>query len=103
MKLAIALAVVASACSPSGDVCTGITVTKSNVDLEITTAAKYFSRYQLCVKGPRSKACKSFPIHEADAGSYASTVRWNTNFPDQGKGLYRVTWQYYGKTLTFRR
>ena len=62
MKLAVAFAVVATACSPSGDVCTSITVKQDDVDLQIRTAEKCFPRYRLCVTGPKGKVCKVFPI-----------------------------------------
>ena len=89
-------------CSESGDVCTSIEVKSGSLMFEITTAANYFLSYRLCVKGPKSKVCKTFPMREADRGSYSSKVRWRGNFPYQGAGLYKVTWQYSAKTLSFR-
>lgn len=93
---------IASYCSESGDVCTGISVTNGSLMLEISTFANYFLSYKLCVKGPASKTCKTFPMREADRGSYGSRVRWRGNFPNQGPGVYKVTWQYSAKTLSFR-
>jgi hypothetical protein len=89
-------------CSPSGDVCVQVVAQTSDVLLEISAVAKYFSSYRLCVRGPKTRVCKSFPIHSTGAG-YGSTVSWKTNFPNQGHGTYRVTWSASAKTLSFTR
>lgn len=91
-----------SYCSPSGDVCIQVISQKSDVLLEITTVAKYFASYRLCVRGPKSRVCKSFPIH-ASGSEYGSTVSWKKSFPDQGHGTYHVTWDTSAKTLSFTR
>jgi hypothetical protein len=55
---------VASYCSESGDLCYGITKDPAGtIRFQLTTAAKYFSRYRLCVRpmGMAAK-CKSFPV-----------------------------------------
>jgi hypothetical protein len=91
-----------SYCSPSGDVCIQVLSQKTDVLLEITTVAKYFASYRLCVQGPKSRVCKSFPIH-ASGSEFDSTVSWSKNFPNQGHGTYRVTWSYSAKTLSFTR
>jgi hypothetical protein len=94
---------IAGGCSASGDVCTEIGVSGGALVLGISTQAKYFPSYQLCVKGPKSKVCKSFAIRApAKAGdTYFSKVAWRKNFPNQGPGVYRVTWGA-GKPLSFR-
>ena len=93
-----------SYCSPSGDVCVAVREQPRGVVLlEISTAALYFSRYRVCVRGPKSRVCRSFPVRKTSAGGAGSTINWRRNFPYQGHGLYRVTWSYSAKTLTFRR
>jgi hypothetical protein len=93
---------IASYCSPSGDVCTGVFNRGGAVVLRVSTAANYFMRYRLCVRGPASRVCKVFPMRKTARG-YDSQVRWAANFPNQGHGVYRVTWQYSAKALAFRR
>jgi hypothetical protein len=97
---------IASHCSESGDVCYGIFRRDGAVFLDITTFARYFERYRLCVVGPRGRvACRSFPIRR-QAQLWGSSVRWHTNFPREGPGRYRVTWRLgsrpLGPALTFR-
>ena len=95
----------ATYCSPSGDVCFGVFRRDGTVFLDVTTFARYFTRYRLCVDGPIGReVCKSFPIRKRGE-NYASSVRWNTNFPREGPGRYRVTWKLQarlGPTLSFR-
>ncbi len=91
-----------SYCSPSGDVCIQVVSQKTDVLLEITTVAKYFTSYRLCVHGPKSRVCKSFGIH-ASGSEYGSTVSWTKSFPNQGHGVYRATWSASAKTLSFTR
>jgi hypothetical protein len=91
-----------SYCSPSGDVCVQVVTQKSDVLLEISTVAKYFNSYLVCVQGPKSRVCKSFPIHTSGS-EYGSTVSWKKSFPNQGHGTYRVTWNASAKTLSFTR
>ena len=94
-----------SYCSPSGDVCYGIFRRQGAVFLEISTFARYFSRYRLCVDGPRrGEVCRSFPIRRRGT-VFGSAVRWNANFPRERAGVYRVTWKLQsrlGPTLSFR-
>jgi hypothetical protein len=89
-------------CSSSGDVCIQVVAQKTDVQLKISTVAKYFTSYRLCVRGPKSKVCKSFKVHSTGPG-YGSTVSWKTNFPNQGHGTYRATWSASAKTLSFTR
>jgi hypothetical protein len=91
-----------SYCSPSGDVCIQVATQNGDVLLEITTVAKYFSSYKLCVRGPKSRVCKSFPIH-ASGSEFDSKVSWKKNFPNQGHGAYHATWSASAKTLDFTR
>ena len=81
-----------SYCSPSGDVCYGIHKAGAAHNFKLTLAAKYFSRYRICVKPlGRAATCKSFPVKKTGA-QWGGTVRWQRNFvhaPDR----YRVTWR----------
>ena len=98
-------------CSPSGDVCYGIFKIRGAVVLQITTAARYFRRYTLCVRPPGSGAagvlrCGSFPLFRGAGSTWSSSVRHARQFPTVGAGIYRVTWksagQALGPTLRFR-
>ncbi len=90
-----------SYCSPSGDVCIGISHKSGDVWLEISTPNKYFSTYKLCVAGPKNKVCHTYAIKKSGAG-YDSKVSWSKSFPNQGHGTYKVTWSYSAKSLSFK-
>jgi hypothetical protein len=99
----------ASYCSPSGDVCYGAIKRNGIIRLEITTAARYFRRYTLCVKPPGPGAsgyrrCGSFPIFR-HGSTWSSSVRLD-RFPVTEPGICRVTWKRrgtpLGPTLRFR-
>ena len=101
----------AAYCSPSGDVCYGVVDRGGSIRLELTTAARYFGRYTLCVKPPGSGAaglrrCGSFPVFRAGGGTWGSSVRLRRQFPASQGGVYRVTWrlsaQPLGPTLRVR-
>ena len=101
----------AGSCSPSGDVCYGIVDRGGDIRLELTTAARYFGRYTLCVKPPGGGAaglrrCGSFPVFRAGGGTWAGSVRLRRQFPASQAGVYRVTWrldtQPLGPTLRVR-
>src|SRR3954470_7162728 len=78
-------------CSRSGDVC--YQATGSPIKLKISTAAKYFSRYRLCITNPhRVRECHRFRVHKAARGTYASTVSWPKHFEYGGKGNYKARW-----------
>ena len=91
---------VASHCSSSGDVCYGIF--KSNlgaVRFQLTTAAKYFPRYRICVRPLGQKTtCKSFSVRKVGA-NWGGKVSWQKNFPMAGPRRYRVTWSQRGHRL----
>jgi hypothetical protein len=104
---------IASYCSPSGDVCYGVFGRAGKPFLRITTAARYFGRYTLCVQlvGPGGGAdhvrrCGSFPVFRAGGGTYGSTVNYTKQYPVKVRGRYRVTWKAFGSALgpplTFR-
>ena len=91
---------IASHCSASGDVCYGIF--KGNlgaIRLQLTTAAKYFSRYRICVRPlGQTATCKSFPVKKVGA-NWGGKVSWQKNFPKAGPRRYRVTWSQHGRRL----
>src|SRR5918992_5696831 len=96
----------ATYCSPSGDVCYGITNKRGVIRLHLGLAARYFARYRICVRPPRgATTCRSFPVKKTGA-AYGGAVRWQRNFPSRGPGVYRVRWrlgtQALGPALTFR-
>lgn len=94
---------IASYCSPSGDVCYGIFDRGGAVYLELSTAARYFGRYRLCVLPPGAGAagrqrCRSFPLLRRGPG-WGSSVKYSRQFPVVGPGTYRVTWKLGAKPL----
>jgi hypothetical protein len=104
---------IASYCSPSGDVCYGIFRRSGHVSLEITTAARYFQRYTLCVQRIRpagggaasAQRCGSFPVFGQRFGSYGSRIHYTKQYPVKSAGTYRVTWKApaaLGPSLRFR-
>jgi hypothetical protein len=98
---------IGSYCSPSGDLCFGVVNRSGAVYLEITTFARYFGRYRLCVRPPAAgvERCGSFPIRR-QGPVWGGSVRYGRQFPVMGPGLYRVTWKLgakpLGPTLRFR-
>jgi hypothetical protein len=101
---------IASYCSPSGDVCLGIVNRSGAVHLELSTAARYFDRYRLCVRPPGGGAvgplrCGSFPVLRRGPG-WGSSVKYARQYPVVGPGTYRVSWRLgakpLGPTLRFR-
>jgi len=91
---------VASHCSSSGDVCYGIFKSKLGaVRFQLTTAAKYFARYRICVRPLGQTArCKSFRVRKVGT-NWGGTVSWQKNFPTAGPRRYRVTWKQHGRRL----
>jgi len=92
---------VKSYCSPSGDVCYGIfrNASGTSYTFRLTLAAKYFPRYQVCVRpGGQIRTCKSFPVRKTGS-SWGGTVVWQRNFPVRGPRGYRVTWRRHGHRL----
>jgi hypothetical protein len=80
-----------SYCSPSGDVCYGIFKVSGTHSFRLTLAARYFSRYRICVKPVgRAATCKSFPVKTG--AQWGGKVSWERNFP-HAAGRYRVSWR----------
>ena len=97
---------IASYCSPSGDVCYGVVNRSGAVYFELTTFARYFLRYRLCVRPPVGAVrCRTFAMKPA-GNNWASVVRFARNFRLAGPGVYRATWRLgssrLGPTLRFR-
>ena len=97
---------IASYCSTSGDVCYGIFKRSGKLSLEITTAARYFNRYTLCVRRlpPRStpayaQRCRSFPVVRQGGSTWGSHVNYARRFPLMFAGTYRATWRLAGSAL----
>jgi hypothetical protein len=97
---------IASYCSTSGDVCYGIFKRSGKVSLEITTAARYFNRYTLCVRRlpPRStpayaERCGSFPVFRQSGSTWGSRVNYSRQYPLTFAGTYRVIWKLAGSAL----
>lgn len=91
---------------PDRDLCFAVVNRSGAVSLEISTFARYFDRYALCVEPPRgANTCRSFPIRKVGA-FYISRVRWHRNFPPRGQGVYIVSWKLktnpLGPRLKFR-
>ncbi len=98
---------IASYCSPSGDICFGIFNRGGKVFLQISTAARYFSRYTVCVtRLPRGKnpehaqRCGSFPLFRQSASTWGSSVNFARQFVGPLShplvplpGRYQVTWR----------
>src|SRR5262245_42279609 len=87
---------IASYCSKSGDLCYGAFNRDGLVRLEITTAARYFKRYTLCVRpgtqgAERLWRCGSFPIFR-HGSTWSSSVRID-HFPVTGPAVCRVAWK----------
>lgn len=87
-------------CSPSGDVCYGVLDVGGKVVLQITTAARYFARYTLCVRPPsRATRCGSYPMFRLAGSTWASNIRFARQFRYVGPGTYRATWKSGGRAL----
>ena len=102
-----------SYCSPSGDVCYGVFKRDGHVSLEISTAARYFGRYTLCVKrikpagggAANAQRCGSFPVFRQGHGTYGSRINYAKQYPIKTRGTYRVTWKApvaLGPSLQFK-
>ena len=104
---------IASYCSPSGDVCYGVFNRSGKVYLRITSAAKYFKRYSLCVRllpagtdPAHAQRCGSFPVFRQGGGTWGSSINYARQYPVKSPGRYRVTWKLgsgpLGPALDFR-
>lgn len=88
-----------SYCSPSGDFCEGALKVRGRTYLSLTLAAKYFSRYDLCVKPPvGARECHRFSV-KRKGSLYESRIRWSAHFEDHSRGSHRVAWYADGTKL----
>jgi hypothetical protein len=104
----------ASYCSPSGDVCYGAFNRGGRLILQITTAARYFTRYTLCVtKLPRgagaanAQRCGAFPLFRGSGSTWSSSVNYARQYiglpgAKPARGRYRVTWRQVCSTCSAR-
>lgn len=100
---------IASYCSSSGDICYGIFNRNRRIFLKITTAARYFRRYTLCVtrlpRGPNpehAQRCGWFPLLRQSESTWGSSVEYARQYVGVGPlgrpltplaGRYQVTWR----------
>jgi hypothetical protein len=98
---------IATYCSASGDVCYGIFKRSRQITLRMTTAARYFDRYTLCVtRLPRSptpehaRRCGAFPVFRQSSSTWGSSVNFARQFVGPAAhplrplpGRYRVEWR----------
>lgn len=96
---------IASYCSPSGDVCYGVLNRSNHVILQITTAARYFTRYTLCVtrlprgSGPEhARRCGSFPLFRQTGSTWGSSVNYARQFVGAARQPVRAaSWSVSGQ------
>jgi hypothetical protein len=80
---------------------------RGEIVLQITTAARYFRRYTLCIRPPAlAQRCGSFPLLRLAGSAWVSNVRLAKQFPARRPGIYAVTWKNgrtrLGPVLRFR-
>jgi len=81
-----------SHCSESGDICQSVVKVNGVRKLRITTSARFFGRYVLCVRGPLDyDSCRHFRMAKRSDGDFADAVRFGRHFGDR-PGRYTVTW-----------
>ena len=93
-------------CSPTGDYCTAAARQGGAVILQLRTFS-FRGRVRICVTDPRSRrVCRSFRLRPRGNGVYEVKVRWHRNYPNGGRGTYRVRFftgaTALGPVLTFR-
>jgi hypothetical protein len=92
-----------SYCSPSGDICQEITLSKHGGRIKfglLSFTAAVQGDYTLCVKGPASKECRDFVLEQLpDEEAWGDRVSWAKNFPATRSGRYIVKWKYQGERL----
>ena len=92
-----------SYCSPSGDICQEITLSKHGGRIKfslLSFTAAVQGDYTLCVKGPSTKECHDFMLEQLpDEEAWGDRVNWADNFPATHSGRYIVKWKYQGERL----
>jgi len=98
---------ITSYCSSSGDVCYGVFARRGSVFLQITTAARYFNRYTLCVilltrgsSAENARRCGAFPLLRQRGSTWASSVDFARQFVGPVEhplvprpGRYEASWR----------
>ncbi|HTG46173.1 MAG TPA: hypothetical protein VK646_00780 [Actinomycetota bacterium] len=83
-------------CSVTGDICQSTARVHGVRMLRVSLAAKFFSRYTLCVTAPdRTTTCRNFKIHSTGI-TFGSSIVWKNHFPRKGPGAYTVVWKSGG-------
>lgn len=89
--------VVDSYCSPTGDYCTAITVSRTGKVKFALSSLAFGGEYTICVKGPGGKECEEFEL-EPKGGEHRDRVSWQRNFPSE-TGTHKVIWKLGGAKL----
>jgi hypothetical protein len=80
-------------CDPSGDVCVSVKKIDGVRRLRLAMLFKYFPKHEVCVKGPEGeRTCHTYRTRRIQ-GLWGSSIDWRTNYPFQGRGIYRVVWR----------
>lgn len=92
----VALAAASSAgaatgyCSPTGDYCTSTARQGGAVFLQLRTFS-FRGKVRICVTDPRGRrVCRNFQLRTRPQGVYEVKARWHRNYPNGGRGRYRV-------------
>jgi hypothetical protein len=77
-------------CSPTGDYCTSTQRQGGAVFLQLRTFS-FRGTVRICVTDPRQRRlCRSFRLRPRPQGVFEVKVRWHRNYPNGGRGRYRV-------------
>ena len=80
-------------CSPTGDICQSTANVHGIRMLRISLAARYFTRYQLCVTAPgATTTCRVYRVRK-HGSIWSSSIKWAAQFPPSGPGKYDVVWK----------
>lgn len=78
-------------CSESGDTCYGTFKRDGKRYVSVTYAARYKTKERLCVKAPTGRLdCVTRALKRGRFDTWSLTLRWSTNFPDRGPGIYTL-------------
>lgn len=94
-------------CSPTGDYCNRVIV-KNDVVKFRTGTFSFRGRVKFCVTDPDGeRACRTRRLRRSEGGIWVATARWRGNFPNAGRGTYKVRFYWQGNrlgpALSFRR
>jgi hypothetical protein len=97
-----------SYCAPSGDLCTSVAKSGGVRFIQMRTFALR-GRVRVCVGAEWGFDCKPFLLRRdpETPDLWSFKVRWRRHFPDEGPGIYRVSFDKrgakIGRTLSIRR